>query len=132
MQGWTDKDSKKPEYRELYEQHEYVKAYSLHSDLRVERNGPTGAIGRADEWELHGLLQLDFLKAQGLVPASTLLDLGCGSGRLARRVVPFLGPGRYVGLDISGKLLSCAIELAKGEGWSRNAPRFLRGDGSLH
>jgi SAM-dependent methyltransferase len=128
--GFTDKDSKREEYRSLYENDaDYVEAYSKHTDMRIQNDGPALAIG--GDWESHGLLQLQFLKSRGLTPDSRLLDLGCGTGRFARRVVPYLKAGKYVGLDISEGALSCAKALSKTEGWARNSPLFLHGDGSL-
>lgn len=131
MEGWNDKDSKKPECRKLYEEHDFITAYGLHSDLRVERDGFKGAIGRADEWETHGELQLDFLRRQGLKPSDRLLDLGCGCGRLARRAVPYLDHGRYFGLDISHALIAQADVLSREEGWSLKDPHIICGDGTL-
>ena len=36
---WTDKDSKKPEYAELYEKHDFIKAYSLHKIGKFTADG---------------------------------------------------------------------------------------------
>lgn len=128
--GFTDKDSKREEYRRLYENGaDYVEAYSKHTDLRIKNDGPALAIG--GDWDSHGILQLKFLKSRGLRPESTLLDLGCGTGRFARRVVPFLNPGNYTGIDISEGALDCAESLANAEGWATNDPMFLQGDGSI-
>ncbi len=122
--GFRDKDSKKERFRSLYENHGFLMAYSMHTDLRVE-DDPIGAIGRADEWDSHGLLQLDFLMELGMKPEHTLLDIGCGVGRASRRFVPYLHPGNYTGIDISKKALRHAVELAYSEGWADRKPRFL-------
>lgn len=122
--AWHDKDSKVAKFRELYEHHDFLTAYSKHTDLRM-RADPKWAIGRGDEWESHGLLQLDFLKRQGLLPEHRLLDVGCGPGRAARRFVPYLLPNRYVGCDISRECLKHAIHLAIEEGWASQNPMFL-------
>lgn len=129
--GWTDKDSKDPEFRELYERLDFIEAYAQHTDLRVDRVGPAGAIGRADEWESHGAEQLEFLQARGLKPEHRVLDLGCGSGRLARKLVPWLNDGRYLGLDVSGAVLEHARILATMEGWISKNPIMTKGDGTL-
>lgn len=131
MDGWTDKDSKDPTYRALYERLPFVEAYAQHTDMRAARNGAEGAIGRADEWETHGVEQLEFLRSRGLLPSNTLLDLGCGSGRLARWAVPYLDHGRYLGLDISPAVLDHATRLSVVEGWAERLPRFFLGDGTL-
>ena len=122
--GFRDKDSKQERFRSLYEKNDFLTAYSLHTDLRVDDN-PIGSIGRADEWESHGFLQKDFLVELGLKPEHTLLDIGCGVGRAARRFVPYLQPGNYTGIDISKKALGHAMGLAYSEGWSDRKPKFL-------
>ena len=122
--GFRDKDSKKERFRSLYEKHNFLTAYSKHTDLRVEDN-PIGAIGRVDEWESHGILQLDFLKELGMKPGHTLLDVGCGVGRASRVFAPYLDSGNYFGSDISEKALAYAFALAKSEGWGEKNPTFL-------
>ena len=122
--GFRDKDSKKERFRSLYEEHDFLTAYSKHTDLRVDDN-PRGAIGREDEWNSHGLMQLDFLVELGMDPEHSLLDVGCGVGRAARRFVKYLEPGNYTGIDISEKALKYAVELSKSEGWADRKPTFL-------
>lgn len=132
MTGWNDKDSSKPECRKLYEELGYIEAYGRHTDIRCLReNGPKGAIGRADEWDSHGALQLEFLQEKGLRPTSRFLDFGCGAGRLARQVVPYLSEGEYIGMDISDGVLRHAAVTANEEGWICYGPTFLKGDGTL-
>lgn len=129
--SWTDKDSKIEKFRELYEQDDFLTAYSKHTDLRVETD-PHQAIG--GEWETHGILQRDFLIAQGLMPEHRLLDLGCGTGRLARTIVPYLNEGNYTGVDISANALAYASQLAVDEGWISRLPNFVQiptADGTL-
>lgn len=101
----------------------YVAAYAAHGDDRA-------AVGGAN-WQAYGLAQFDFLRRRGLQPNHRLLDLGCGTGRLARLVVPYLDPGKYTGLDIAPAVLDRARELATVEGWKANAPGFVHGDGTL-
>ncbi len=126
--GFTDKDSKVARFRSLYEEHDFLIAYSRHTDLRMADN-PKGAIGRSDEWESHGKLQLNFLIAQGMKPHHRLLDVGCGPGRAARRFAPYLDAGNYAGADISPACLQHAMELASAEGWAAKRPVFmLNGD----
>ncbi len=103
--GFKDKDSAKPEYRELYERLPFIEAYAAHTDMRIEKDGPELAIGAKkdgmQDWDIHGRMQLDFLISQGLTPESTLLDIGCGTGRLACKAVPYLNHSKYAGIDIS-------------------------------
>ena len=52
------------------------------------------------------------LQMEGLKPDSTLVDFGCGTGRLAVHVIPWLqNGGRYIGIDISETMLAHAKEL---------------------
>lgn len=122
--GFRDKDSKKERFRSLYENYDFLTAYSRHTDLRVEDN-PIGSIGRVDEWESHGILQRDFLMELGMKPEHTLLDIGCGVGRAARSFVPYLDVGHYTGIDISPKALQYATWLSESEGWADRKPTFL-------
>ena len=124
VRTFRDKDSAKPHYRALYEKHDFLTAYAAHTDLRVADN-PKGAIGREDEWESHGNLQLHFLINEGMIPASRLLDVGCGVGRAARRFVPYLNDGHYVGVDISAAALEHALALSEQEGWAVKRPQWL-------
>lgn len=59
-------------------------------------------------WDEVGELQFRWLFDQGMKPEHYLLDLACGSGRLAVKAVPYLNPGHYHGIDISPSLLDAA------------------------
>jgi SAM-dependent methyltransferase len=56
-------------------------------------------------WDEMGRLQLEFLVAQGLRPAHTLLDVGCGGLRGGVHFVRYLDPGHYVGMDKNAAFL---------------------------
>jgi SAM-dependent methyltransferase len=123
--AWTDKDSKVEEFRQLYETREFMDAYAAHTDIRLKAD-PKSAIGRSDEWESHGAMQLKFLRRRGMKPSSRLLDIGCGPGRAARHLVPYLDSCNYIGVDISAACLEHANALARGEGWEDKWPTFIR------
>lgn len=123
MENFRDKASLDPRLVELYAENDYLIAYAKHTDLRVQDN-PQGAIGRVDEWESHGDLQRDFLIEHGMTPKSRVLDIGCGVGRAARKLVPYLDAGNYVGVDISPAALDYARTLSEKEGWAERKPRF--------
>lgn len=122
--AWSDKDSKVEKFRELYEHNDFLTAYSKHTDLRMKAD-PKWAIGRGDEWESHGLLQLEFLINQGMKPEHFVLDVGCGPGRAARRIVPYLSDRNYVGVDISEECIKHARALSGQEGWADKSPLFM-------
>jgi SAM-dependent methyltransferase len=83
-------------YERLYESH----AQALPSD---------SSIGDGD-FDLVGRVELSVLIQEGLTPSSTLLDLGCGTGRLSVHAIPYLSDGRYIGTDISPTMLRIARE----------------------
>ena len=75
-------------------------------------------------WDEIGQLQLDFLVARGLMPHHRLLDVGCGSLRAGVKLVRYLDPGHYAGIDLHESLLDAGydIELVN-EGLSHKLPR---------
>jgi len=62
-------------------------------------------------WNELGLLQRDFLIAQGLKPTDDLLDVGCGCLRAGVHFIRFLDPGRYHGVDSNASLLKAGLEV---------------------
>jgi ubiquinone/menaquinone biosynthesis C-methylase UbiE len=81
-------------YEELYESHA--------REVQIDQ-----VIGAGD-FELIGRIELDLLKMEGLQPEHTLVDLGCGIGRLAVHAIPTLTGGSYIGIDISQTMLKRA------------------------
>lgn len=74
---------------------------------------PTQSIGGGD-YELYGRIELGVLLMEGLKPGHTLLDFGCGTGRLAVHAIPRLGAdGRYIGIDISETMILNARALLR-------------------
>lgn len=67
------------------------------------------AVGHGD-FDLIGRTELALLQLEGLQPEHTLVDLGCGIGRLAVHVIPALTRGSYIGIDISDTMLKRAKE----------------------
>jgi SAM-dependent methyltransferase len=57
-----------------------------------------------------GEVEKQMLIGYGLEPAHTLVDVGCGSGRLAKALVPYLTTGRYLGTDVVRELIDYARE----------------------
>ena len=61
-------------------------------------------------WDEMATLQLDFLVSQGLTPSMRFLDVGCGSLRAGRLLVPYLDPGHYYGIDIGAEMIEAGYE----------------------
>lgn len=122
------KTKKDPQTVALYLEHDFLDAYALHTARRIELTGYQAAVGAGDNWDAHGKLQRDFLVSQGLKPSHRLLDIGCGTGRLARQVVPYLDRGNYYGVDIAEAALAAACELALEERWGERLPTFWAGE----
>lgn len=88
-----DEESQELSYEALYE-------------ARIQATSPDAAIGTGRlPFDTVGQLELEVLKSEGLKPTDTLVDLGCGSGRLAVHAIPALTGGRYVGIDIAQSML---------------------------
>jgi hypothetical protein len=119
------KATRDQEVNALYQEHDFIDAYAMHTALRIQRTGYQAAIGGGDNWDEHGTLQRDFLISQGLKPLHSLLDIGCGTGRLARKVAPYLALGSYRGVDIAAAAISAAQDLSRAEGWQGWAKFYL-------
>ena len=63
-----------------------------------------------------GLLELDALRHFGLRQHDYLIDVGCGSGRLAKPLSGYLS-GRYLGIDVVPALLTYAREIVGRPDW---------------
>jgi len=57
------------------------------------------------KWDEIGQLQLDFLQSKGLQPHHRVLDVGCGCLRAGVKIIPYLDPGNYFGIDGEKQLL---------------------------
>lgn len=82
-----------------------------------DKESITASVGRGDHrtviggmWDAIGDLQMNFLRARGLVEESRLLDIGCGSLRLGIRAVEFLSAGNYWGTDLNPALLDAGYD----------------------
>ena len=125
LSALPEKTKRDPNIVQFYRDHDFLTAYAKHTDYRIETRGAESAIGDPQDWDRYGELQRDFLISQGLKPGDTLLDVGCGTGRLSRKVVPYLNHNRYVGFDISERALDAAKDFAFSEGWYDRNPQFV-------
>lgn len=93
---------------------------SLENRLRGDR-ALREAIG--GEFLAVGKLEHHLLRALGLADGHLLVDVGCGSGRLAAQLAPFPGI-RYFGCDVVPALLDHARNLCRRPDW-----RFVATEG---
>jgi len=78
-------------------------------------------------WDQMGEHQFRFLLQRGLRPQDVLLDIACGSLRLGVKVIPYLEPGHYLGVEKEGLLLQRGVEQELGtELVERYRPRLLQ------
>lgn len=66
---------------------------------------PDEEVVGAGAFELIGRQELAFVQIAGLKPTGTLVDLGCGIGRMASHAIPYLDGGRYTGTDVAPSML---------------------------
>jgi cyclopropane fatty-acyl-phospholipid synthase-like methyltransferase len=78
----------------------YEQLYQIHSLASSDAD----AVGRGS-WDTIGHLELALLQRAGLQPSHTLVDFGCGTGRLAVHAIPALPLGHYIGIDVSQEML---------------------------
>ena len=82
-------------------------------------------VGPAGQWDFMGATQFRLLTALGLREDHRLLDLGCGSLRAGRLLIPYLNPGCYCGIEPNMWLVEDAITAEIGpETIARKKARF--------
>jgi len=87
----------------------WVEFYSKRLDNFVIKNDHKIVQGY-DDW---GVKDLEFLKKNGLLQHHKILDFGCGFGRCAIQLIPYLKKKNYYGLEISNARLEVAKEILK-------------------
>jgi SAM-dependent methyltransferase len=99
---------------------DFVATYESHTEELLNSQGDRGralelAIGgdSPENFSAIGAMQKDLLVSYGLEPESSLVDVGCGSGRLAIQLRDWL-KGSYLGIDVVQLLLDHAATIAHG------------------
>jgi cyclopropane fatty-acyl-phospholipid synthase-like methyltransferase len=115
-------DGSDKQVRTIYEEKEYLEAYSQHTDLRVEAD-PKAALGGM--WEEIGQLQFEFLITKDMQPYHNMLDIGCGTLRGGRHSIKYLNTGKYHCIDISPNALAYAKQFVQQEGLIEKSPHLL-------
>ncbi len=86
-----------------------VSRSNLSAMLETGRQRHKTYVGGRD-YDLKGAMQLTLLYSLGLRAEHRLLDIGCGSLRAGRLIIPYLNPGGYTGLEPNTWLIDEAIE----------------------
>lgn len=87
-------------------------------------------IGPPEDYDLVAAMTFNLLTTLGLRQHHTLLDIGCGSLRVGRLLIPYLNVGRYVGIEPNEWLIADGIAREVGGDLIRiKQPRLLIGDG---
>jgi SAM-dependent methyltransferase len=68
------------------------------------------------DFAVQGAIQASLLRHYGLAPNDYLIDVGCGSGRLAKPISSYLS-GRYLGFDLVPDLVAHARRIAARPEW---------------
>jgi ubiquinone/menaquinone biosynthesis C-methylase UbiE len=74
------------------------------------------ALAVGGEFEAVGVLEYSLLLQKGLHADHNIIDVGCGSGRLAFQLRDYL-VGQYVGIDVVPELYRYAQEICKRPDW---------------
>lgn len=86
-------------------------------------------VGPPEDYDLLGGLQFGLLLAAGLREDHRLADIGCGSLRAGKLLIPYLAPGHYVGVEPNRWLVEDGIARELGKGIVRlRRPTFLHVD----
>jgi SAM-dependent methyltransferase len=82
-------------------------------------------VGHASRYDVLAGLQFNLLTMSGLREGHRVLDIGCGSLRLGRLLLPYLAPGNYYGIEPEEWLLQEGVERELGEDQiARRRPTF--------
>jgi 2-polyprenyl-3-methyl-5-hydroxy-6-metoxy-1,4-benzoquinol methylase len=90
---------------------EYVRSLLANHPVDVALKAAVGG-----DFDQIGILQRELLIQHGLKEDSFVIDVGCGSGRLAKSLAEY-GSGEYLGLDVVSELVEYARNLVKRPGW---------------
>lgn len=86
-------------------------------------------IGPAQDYDLISAMSFGLLTTLGLRQHHSLLDIGCGSLRIGRLLIPYLNKGNYVGIEPNEWLVNEGIAREVGEDQIRiKEPEFLYAD----
>lgn len=107
-----------PPSRREFNKFDFRSTYVSYVRVLEEAHGHDEAMKLAvgGDFEAIGVIELGALKHFGLRPDDYLIDVGCGSGRLARPLAGYL-TGRYLGIDVVPALINHARQLVNRPDW---------------
>jgi len=92
----------------------YIKSTSTLLEHFNRDKAMSKAVG--GDFEAVGILMFELLRSLGLEKEHTVIDVGCGSGRLACQLAPYLS-GDYFGIDVVPELLHQAKSFCRRKNW---------------
>lgn len=103
--NWASKTDFRKTHRSLFRQ--LRSTYTEDEAVRIAVGG---------DFDAFGLLSREALRFHGLTPDGYLIDVGCGSGRLAKPLAEYLN-GKYLGIDVVPQLVNYARKLVARTDW---------------
>jgi hypothetical protein len=86
-------------------------------------------VGHSNNYDLIAAMTFNLLTTLGLRQGHTIVDVGCGSLRIGRLVIPYLNAGNYVGIEPHRWLVEEGIKREVGADLIRiKKPRFYFSD----
>src|SRR5437868_14897345 len=67
-------------------------------------------VGPPEDYDLIAAMTFNLLTTLGLRQHHSLLDVGCGSLRIGRLLIPYLNCGKYFGVETNNWLVEAGIE----------------------
>jgi hypothetical protein len=102
---------------------------SLGLGLRPGAKHYRAYIGPPEDYDLVAAMSFNLLTTLGLRQHHSVLDVGCGSLRIGRLLIPYLNAGNYVGIEPNRWLVEEGIQRETGRDQIRiKQPRFYFGD----
>jgi SAM-dependent methyltransferase len=87
-------------------------------------------VGPPEDYDLIAAMTFNLLTTLGLRQHHSVLDIGCGSLRVGRLLIPYLNGARYIGIEPNRWLVDDGIRYEIGADLVRiKQPRFITADG---
>ena len=88
----------------------YYSPFEILSNYRKQDNDHRKLVGGPIEhWDEIGTHHLDILKSHGLQSNMKILDVGCGSMRVGCKLIEYLDPNNYYGIDVNLGLVEAGL-----------------------